>query len=70
MQAVDAYAAALSIGVRPTRIRQWASRGKLTAIGRDWRGRTLYSLDEIHRVAEAMTRHDRQACDDGSNLSH
>lgn len=70
MAAVDAYAAAASVKVKPERIRQWASRGKLTAIGRDWRGRTLYDLDEIHRVAEQMTRHNREACEPPPDVSH
>lgn len=41
--------------VKPATIRQWASRGHLTAAGLDDRGRPLYALADLAR-AEHATR--------------
>lgn len=41
--------------VTPATIRQWASRGHLTATGLDDRGRPLYALGDLAR-AEHTTR--------------
>ncbi|ANC31452.1 MerR family transcriptional regulator [Isoptericola dokdonensis] len=48
---VDTNAAATAVGVAPRTIRSWANRGHLTAQGRDRRGRKLYALDDVRRVA-------------------
>jgi len=68
MKPVDVYAAAMSAKVRPDRIRKWASRGKLEAVGRDHRGRTLYDLDAVMEVAATLRRFNRD-CEAGDALS-
>jgi hypothetical protein len=57
----DAYAlvvalAKLDIAITPAAIRQWAVRGKITRVGRDQRGRTLYDIDEV-------IAHARRSCE-------
>lgn len=53
---LDTIAVAAALGVKPTLIRAWASRGKLTRYGKDKRGRTLYSLAQAFEVQAAMYR--------------
>jgi hypothetical protein len=58
---LDTIALATALGVKPTLVRAWASRGKLTRHGKDKRGRTLYSLSEGYRVQAAMHRRRQQS---------
>lgn len=43
-----------TLGIREDRLRQWASRGKVSRRGTDGRGRTLYALDEVRSHAVAI----------------
>lgn len=47
----DVATAELYFGVKPTRIRQWAHRGKLLAQGRNGR-RHLYDEADIRRLLD------------------
>lgn len=49
---VDTLTAAAAVGVKPYRIRTWASRGLLDRQGRDHRNRTLYLLEDVQRLAD------------------
>jgi DNA-binding transcriptional MerR regulator len=55
---VDTNAAAVSVGVPSGTIRRWAHHGWLTRQGRDGRGRTLYDLGQVERVAKRVGRWD------------
>lgn len=46
---LDTHAAGVAFGIRPDRIRQWASRGHLVAQGRDGR-RKLYAAHHIQAL--------------------
>lgn len=48
---VDTQAAAHAARIQPATIRSWARRGKLTQHGTDWRGRSLYDLNEVYAAA-------------------
>jgi len=41
------------LGIRSTRIRQWARRQKLHAMGLDERGRPMYDREDLRRLAAA-----------------
>ncbi len=51
---VDSQAAAAAARVPAGTIRRWAHEGRLTRHGTDHRRRTLYDLDEVTRVADAL----------------
>ena len=62
MRPVDTTAAArLLRGLRPdladpaASLRDWTRRGLLDRRGKDARGRVLYDLDDVERVAAAIT---------------
>lgn len=50
---VDAQAAALLLGLSPVTIRSWASRGLVTTVDVDWRGRRRYQVADLLECAEA-----------------
>ena len=54
MVLVDTQAAATAINRKPMDIRNWRRRGKLTPRGKDYRGRTLYDLLEVCRIADTL----------------
>lgn len=51
MTLVDTLAAAAAARVAPATIRKWATRGKLERQGTDEKGRTLYDLAAVYRLA-------------------
>ncbi|ALY08908.1 MerR-like helix-turn-helix DNA binding domain protein [Arthrobacter phage Galaxy] len=48
---VDTVAAATAAGVPSSTLRGWAHRGLLERKGTDGRGRAVYSLADVYRVA-------------------
>lgn len=58
----DAEAIALGLHLTEGQIRVWATRGLIARHGKTFRGRTLYSLDEVRRVAVGCDVHQRSAC--------
>lgn len=55
---VSAAEAAKLLDIPATRIRQWASRGRIHAVGLDVSRRPLYDLDAIKRRANRCQVHD------------
>lgn len=51
---VDTVAAATAAGVPASTLRGWAHRGLLERKGKDARGRAVYSLADVYRVAGAV----------------
>jgi len=51
---VDSVSAALAVDRPKSTIRGWAHRGLLTIHGQDAKGRALYDLAEVYRVAVRM----------------
>lgn len=49
---VDTSAAALAVERTPATVREWAARGLLEQVGTDERGRRLYKLADVYRVAQ------------------
>lgn len=66
---VDTLAAAEAARVAPATIRSWAHRGQLEKVGSDYRGRTLYSLDDVYRLAKAR-RQRPQVADGTVTMQH
>jgi hypothetical protein len=53
---LSAALATLGEPVTPDAIRAWATRGRLTAKGKDHRGRPTYRVEDVRRLAATMKR--------------
>ncbi|MYS34915.1 hypothetical protein K388_01914 [Streptomyces sp. KhCrAH-43] len=47
---VDTAAAQLGTNIKPSTMRKWIQRGKLTRHGHDYHGRAIVDLDEIEQI--------------------
>jgi len=51
---VDSISAAVAVDRPKATIRAWAHRGLITRQGQDAKGRALYDLAEVYRVAQRL----------------
>jgi DNA-binding transcriptional MerR regulator len=56
---VDTCAAAAAVGRPESTIRRWAHEERYKPHGRDKRGRKLYALADVQRVAQDLVEHQR-----------
>jgi hypothetical protein len=49
---VDSVSAAVAVDRPKSTIRGWAHRGLINRVGQDAKGRALYDLAEVYRVAQ------------------
>lgn len=65
MTTLDTIAIAHALGRASQDIRNWARRGKITKIGHDSKGRTLYHLESVTAYSDTLppTRQKAPPCD-------